>query len=116
MDKAKSALGGGGGDRKAGGVKVMNIIEVLDVGVPLRTAYDHWTQYDQFNEFTKGVTQVSKSDEAESDWKVKIGLPRIAASRRRSRNRFPTTASCGRRKEPRAAPEGWSASTNSHRP
>lgn len=51
----------------------MNIIEVLDVGVPLRDAYDFWTQYDQFSSFAKGVRDVSKSDEVGSDWKVKVG-------------------------------------------
>jgi hypothetical protein len=78
-DKAKEALGGGkdkgkgGGKGKAGGGKVMNIVEVLDVGVPLRTAYDHWTQYDQFSSFAKGVQDVSTEDETASDWKVKVG-------------------------------------------
>ncbi|MET9494835.1 SRPBCC family protein [Streptomyces sp. NPDC006552] len=76
VDKAKEAFGGGGGGkgkRKSGDTKVMNIIEVLDVGVPLRTAYDAWTQYDQFSGFAKGVRDVSKSDETQSDWKVKVG-------------------------------------------
>ncbi|MGW6055397.1 SRPBCC family protein [Streptomyces sp. NPDC055189] len=74
VDKAKEAFGaGGGGKRKSGGGKLMNIIEVLDVGVPLRTAYDAWTQYDQFSSFAKGVNDVSTSDETESDWKVKVG-------------------------------------------
>ncbi|MFI0874899.1 cyclase [Streptomyces sp. CS149] len=74
VDKAKEALGGGGkGKRKSSGSKVMNIIEVLDVGVPLRTAYDAWTQYEEFSSFAKGVRDVSKSDETESDWKVKVG-------------------------------------------
>ncbi|MET9565593.1 SRPBCC family protein [Streptomyces tauricus] len=73
VGKAKEAFGGGKGKRKASGGKVMNIIEVLDVGVPLRDAYDHWTQYDQFSGFAKGVRDVSKSDETESDWKVKVG-------------------------------------------
>ncbi|MFD6529486.1 SRPBCC family protein [Streptomyces sp. NPDC060184] len=80
VGKAKDAFGGGGdggggkggGKSKSGG-KSMNIIEVLDVGVPLREAYDHWTQYDQFSSFTKGVQSVSMGDEVESDWKVKIG-------------------------------------------
>ncbi|MEU0370158.1 SRPBCC family protein [Streptomyces sp. NPDC006283] len=73
VGKAKEALGGGkGGGRKAGG-KVMNIIEVLDVGVPLRTAYDHWTQYENFSSFAKGVRSVSSSDEVTSDWQVKVG-------------------------------------------
>ncbi|MFH9686008.1 SRPBCC family protein [Streptomyces sp. NPDC017413] len=75
VDKAKSAFGGGGGkgSRKAGGGKFMNIIEVIDVGVPLRTAYDAWTQYEEFSGFMKGVQSVSKGEDEESDWKVKVG-------------------------------------------
>ncbi|MFI6648010.1 SRPBCC family protein [Streptomyces sp. NPDC050529] len=73
VDKAKEAFGGGKGKRKASGGKVMNIIEVLDVGVPLRAAYDHWTQYDQFSSFAKGVRDVSMDEEMSSDWKVKVG-------------------------------------------
>ena len=73
VDKAKNAFGGGKGKSKSRG-KSMNIIEVLDVGVPLRDAYDFWTQYEEFSSFTKGVQDVSMSDEATSDWKVKIGL------------------------------------------
>ncbi|MEU3302034.1 SRPBCC family protein [Streptomyces sp. NPDC006678] len=72
VDKAKEAFGGGKGKSGSTG-KSMNIIEVLDVGVPLRTAYDYWTQYEEFSSFTKGVHGVSKSDEMTSDWKVKVG-------------------------------------------
>ncbi|MER5465976.1 SRPBCC family protein [Streptomyces sp. NPDC002668] len=71
VDKAKEVFGGGKG--KSSGNKSMNIIEVLDVGVPLRTAYDYWTQYEEFSSFTKGVRDVSMSDEMASDWKVKVG-------------------------------------------
>lgn len=75
VDKAKEAFGGGGGKGKgkAGGGKLMNIIEVLDVGVPLRDAYDYWTQYDRFSSFAKGVQDVSMDEEMSSDWKVKVG-------------------------------------------
>ncbi|MGY0067081.1 SRPBCC family protein [Streptomyces sp. QTS137] len=74
VGKVKETFGGGGkGKRKSGGGKLMNIIEVLDVGVPLRTAYDHWTQYDKFSGFAKGVQDVSLDDETGSNWKVKIG-------------------------------------------
>lgn len=74
VGKAKDAFGGGGkGKRKSSGGKLMNIIEVLDVGVSLRFAYDHWTQYEEFSSFAKGVQDVSKNDETASDWKVKIG-------------------------------------------
>jgi uncharacterized membrane protein len=72
VGKAKEAFGGGGG-RKSGTPKVTNIIEALDVGVPIRFAYDHWTQYEKFSSFTKGVRSASKGDETTSDWKVKVG-------------------------------------------
>ncbi|MFC8247291.1 SRPBCC family protein [Streptomyces chartreusis] len=74
VDKAKQAFGGGGkGKRKSGSDKVTHIFEVQDVGVPLRRAYDHWTQFENFSSFAKGVRDVSKSDEVSSDWKVKVG-------------------------------------------
>ncbi|MFF3467206.1 SRPBCC family protein [Streptomyces sp. NPDC002619] len=72
--KIKGVFGGGGGKgRKSGTPKVMNMVEVLDVGVPLRFAYDHWTQYEKFSSFTKGVRSASRGKEADSDWKVKVG-------------------------------------------
>ncbi|MFH8570018.1 SRPBCC family protein [Streptomyces sp. NPDC017993] len=74
VGKAKEALGGSAGKgRKPGDTKVTNIIEVLDIGLPLRTVYDHWTRYDKFSGFTKGVRDVSQSDEVTSDWKAKVG-------------------------------------------
>ncbi|MGW5472993.1 SRPBCC family protein [Streptomyces chartreusis] len=74
VDKAKQAFGGGGkGKRKSGSDKVTHIFEVQDVGVPLRRAYDHWTQFENFSSFAKGVRDVSTSDETISDWKVKVG-------------------------------------------
>ncbi|MCX4793106.1 MULTISPECIES: SRPBCC family protein [unclassified Streptomyces] len=72
VGKAKDMFGGGKG-RKSGDKKVTNIIEVIDVGVPLRTAYDHWTQYEKFSSFTKGVRDVSRTDETSSNWKAKVG-------------------------------------------
>ncbi|MFF3446193.1 SRPBCC family protein [Streptomyces sp. NPDC002667] len=75
--KVKDAFGGGkgggGGKAKSGSTKTMNIIEVLDVGVPLRKAYDHWTQFEKFSSFTKGVRSASQDGEGGSDWKVKVG-------------------------------------------
>lgn len=73
VDKAKQAFGGGKSKRKSSGSKITSIIEVLDVGVSLRDAYDYWTQYDKFSSFAKGVRDVSTSDEVTSDWKVKVG-------------------------------------------
>ncbi|WP_320774641.1 SRPBCC family protein [Streptomyces sp. CRN 30] len=65
--------GGGGGGRPRGSVKATHIMETVDVGVPLRTVYDHWTRFEEFSDFTKGVRSVSKNDETTSDWNVKVG-------------------------------------------
>ncbi|MFF8412921.1 SRPBCC family protein [Streptomyces omiyaensis] len=71
-DVASQALGKGKG-RKSGGGKVVNIVEWLDVGLPLRTTYDHWTQYEEFSGFAKGVRDVSRADDTTTDWKLKVG-------------------------------------------
>ncbi|MFJ4713902.1 SRPBCC family protein [Streptomyces sp. NPDC088785] len=73
VGKAKELFSSGGRGGGAGDTKVTNIVEVVDVGVPLRTVYDQWTQYEEFSSFTKGVRSVSASDEVSSDWKVKVG-------------------------------------------
>ncbi|MGW1087969.1 SRPBCC family protein [Streptomyces sp. NPDC002596] len=71
VGKVKEAFTGRGGG--GGNTKVTNIVETLDVGLPVRTVYDHWTQIEDFSSFTKGVRSVSQSDETASDWKVKVG-------------------------------------------
>ncbi|OLZ69572.1 cyclase [Streptomyces amritsarensis] len=71
-DTASQVFGKGRG-RKGGGGSVVNIVEAMDIGLPLRTTYDHWTQYENFSSFTKGVRDVSRNDETTSDWKVKVG-------------------------------------------
>ncbi|MFF7177420.1 SRPBCC family protein [Streptomyces sp. NPDC008121] len=63
---------GKGKSRKSGG-KAMNIIEVLDIGLPLRTVYDFWTEYEKFSSFAKGVRDASRDDDTASSWKVKVG-------------------------------------------
>jgi uncharacterized membrane protein len=65
-------LGGGKGKRKSSGQKPTVIIEHIDVGVPLRTAYDQWTQYQDFSTFAKGVKSASRADDTTSDWQMKV--------------------------------------------
>ncbi|MFF4978752.1 SRPBCC family protein [Streptomyces sp. NPDC001046] len=66
-------LGGGGKKGKGrSGNKPTVIIEHIDVGVPLRTAYDQWTQYQDFSTFAKGVKSASRDDDTHSDWQAKI--------------------------------------------
>jgi uncharacterized membrane protein len=70
---ALKGLGGGKGKRKSSaGKKPTVIMEQIDVGVPLRTAYDQWTQFQDFSTFAKGVKSAGKSDDTTSDWQAKI--------------------------------------------
>jgi hypothetical protein len=73
VDSDDSSGGGDSGDDSSGDAKSTTIIETIDVGVPLRTAYDHWTEYENFSGFTKSVRQAERGDEATSEWTVKIG-------------------------------------------
>lgn len=69
-DKVKGLFGKG---RKGGGKsKSVTIVEDIDVGVPVREAYDQWTQFQEFSTFAKGVVSVEKSDDTTSNWKVKV--------------------------------------------
>ncbi|MFD3505088.1 SRPBCC family protein [Streptomyces sp. NPDC058676] len=67
-------LGGKGKGKKkgGGGQKPIVIIEFIDVGVPLRTAYDQWTQYKDFSTFAKGVKSANRDDDTHSDWQLKV--------------------------------------------
>ncbi|MFJ9809044.1 SRPBCC family protein [Streptomyces sp. NPDC101158] len=69
--KVKGLFGKG---RKSGGgkSKSVTIVEDIDVGVPVREAYDQWTQFQEFSTFAKGVVSVEKADETTSNWKVKV--------------------------------------------
>lgn len=72
---ALKGLGGGGGKSKrkrSAGKKPTVIIEQIDIGVPVRTAYDQWTQYQDFSTFAKGVKSANKSDDTTSDWQAKV--------------------------------------------
>jgi uncharacterized membrane protein len=73
MDKLKNLGGGGGGKgKRKGGHKPTVIIESVDVGVPVRTAYDQWTKYRDFSTFAKGVKSANRADDTHSDWQAKI--------------------------------------------
>ncbi|WP_225808071.1 SRPBCC family protein [Streptomyces spinosus] len=71
LDTVRS-LGGSKGKKGGAGKKPTVIIESVDVGVPQRTAYDQWTQYQSFSTFAKGVKSASRSDDTHSDWRAKV--------------------------------------------
>lgn len=51
----------------------MSVIEqTIDVDVPVRTAYDQWTQFESFPQFMEGVESVRQLDDKHLHWKAKI--------------------------------------------
>jgi uncharacterized membrane protein len=63
--------GKGGGGKK---LKLTNIVESTDVGVPVALAYNQWTQYNDFPKFTKKVESVDKNrnEEQKTNWKAQV--------------------------------------------
>ena len=50
-----------------------NIERSIDVNVPVRSAYNQWTQFEEFPKFMEGVEEVRQLDDVTLHWKVKIG-------------------------------------------
>jgi uncharacterized membrane protein len=49
------------------------ISESIDVDVPVKIAYDQWTQFESFPEFMDGVDKVVQVDDTTLDWTATIG-------------------------------------------
>lgn len=49
-----------------------NVTESIDVDVPVRTAYDQWTQFEEFPEFMSAVKSVRQSDDTHLEWTIRI--------------------------------------------
>jgi uncharacterized membrane protein len=85
ISKVTSAVGSlkgssddeGGGDEGGGqeNLKKLRLIikEGIDVGVPLKTAYNQWTQFADLPQFMKGPQSVDQEEDDETRWVVKIG-------------------------------------------
>jgi len=63
---------GDGQGAKNKGLKVTNIVEQIDVGVPARLAYDQWTRFTDFPTFMKKVESVEQESEEKLSWKAQI--------------------------------------------
>ena len=50
-----------------------SIVKTIDVNVPVRTAYNQWTQFEEFPHFMQGVEQVKQLDDKRMHWKADIG-------------------------------------------
>lgn len=49
------------------------IIESIDVDVPVTTAYNQWTQFESFPSFLDEVESITQIDDTHLHWKVKVG-------------------------------------------
>jgi uncharacterized membrane protein len=49
------------------------IIETVDVDVPVRQAYDQWTRFEEFPTFLDEVEKIVQVDDTTTDWTVRIG-------------------------------------------
>ncbi|MBL7500530.1 SRPBCC family protein [Frankia sp. CNm7] len=48
----------------------------IDVAVPVRTAYDQWTQFGSLPRFMKGVESVEQLDDTHLRWRITAGVQR----------------------------------------
>src|SRR6185369_3927395 len=53
--------------------KSSSIMQSIDVDVPVRTAYNQWTQFEEFPQFMQGVESVVQIDDDTLRWKAEIG-------------------------------------------
>ncbi|UWZ33996.1 SRPBCC family protein [Dactylosporangium roseum] len=72
LAKLKQAFGKG---KKSKKLKLTNIVEFVDVGVPVRVAYNQWTEFEDIPRFTKKVEKVEREKEQEKvNWRAQIFL------------------------------------------
>ena len=50
-----------------------SIQESIDVQVPVRTAYNQWTQFEEFPKFMEGVKSVTQQDDTHLHWVAEVG-------------------------------------------
>ncbi|MDT0612265.1 SRPBCC family protein [Streptomyces lancefieldiae] len=46
--------------------------EAVEVEVPVHTAYNQWTQFEEFPQFMEGVEEVRQLDERHNHWTTKV--------------------------------------------
>lgn len=53
--------------------KSSSIMESIDVEVPVRTAYNQWTQFEDFPHFMGGIESVEQLDDETLRWRAEMG-------------------------------------------
>ncbi|MEV5750622.1 SRPBCC family protein [Actinoallomurus sp. NPDC052308] len=49
-----------------------SVMESIDVHVPVHTAYNQWTQFEDFPQFMEGVEEIHQINDTLTHWKVKV--------------------------------------------
>ena len=49
------------------------ITHAIEVDVPIRVAYDQWTQFEEFPQFMEGIESVQQIDDTHLDWTAEVG-------------------------------------------
>jgi uncharacterized membrane protein len=49
------------------------ITKSIDVDVPVNTAYNQWTQFEEFPRFMEGVEEVTQLDDTRLHWVANVG-------------------------------------------
>jgi uncharacterized membrane protein len=52
---------------------MQSITKTIDVNVPVQTAYNQWTQFEEFPRFMEGVREVRQLDNKRLHWHAEIG-------------------------------------------
>jgi uncharacterized membrane protein len=52
---------------------VTTVTKSVNVSVPIRKAYDQWTQFESFPQFMGGVESITQQDQTHTHWKTKVG-------------------------------------------
>jgi uncharacterized membrane protein len=71
-EKIKEMFGKGGKGGQGKKLKVTNIVESIDVGVPIDVAYNQWTQFTDFPSFMKKVENVDQVEAEKLHWKAQV--------------------------------------------
>jgi uncharacterized membrane protein len=61
------------GNKSASGIEISTIDESIEVEVPVTTAYNQWTQFEEFPLFMEGVDDVQQRDDTRLHWVATIG-------------------------------------------
>jgi len=52
--------------------EMSSVTKSVDVHVPVRTAYNQWTQFESFPQFMEGVESIRQTDDRHTHWVTKV--------------------------------------------